>query len=262
LKQYFISWGVNVTAIGEKVYNLLSLEKIYYLTFGRDIIVSWVDEFVRNFQRKNLNVLDIGCGCGTDLLNIQITLQNVAIDLYGVECYGPNVEQAKKSGITIFSIDMEREPIPVNDNFFDIVIMNQFLEHTKEIFWILSEISRVIKKGGIVIVGVPNLAAWSNRLWLLLGTQPSSIELMGPHIRGFTAPNFKKFIETDGYFKLLKVAGSNFWPFPYASICKFFSKMFPKQSVSLFFLIKRENKNGEFIRVLETRFFETPYFRG
>lgn len=195
-------------------------------------------------------------------MNLKSAFTDVAFELYGVECYGPNVEKAKKSGITVFSLDMERESIPVTDDFFDVIIMNQFLEHTKEIFWIFSEISRAVKKNGIVIVGVPNLATWSNRLWLLAATQPSSIELMGPHIRGFTAPNFKRFIETEGYFKLLKVAGSNFWPFPYASICKFFSKIFPTLSISLFFLLSRENSDGEFIHVLDTRFFETPYFKG
>lgn len=241
---------------------MLSLEKTYYLTYGRDIIVSWCNEFINISQKRSLSILDIGSGHGTDLLNIKKSLPYVAIDLYGIECYRPNVEECKKSGITVFSIDMERESIPVDAEFFDVIIMNQFLEHTKEIFWIFSEISRVVKKEGIIIVGVPNLACWSNRLWLLLGNQPSCIELMGPHIRGFTVPNFKKFVETDGYFKLSKIAGSNFWPFPYATVCKFCSKIFPKQSVALFFLIKRENKNGEFIHVLDTRFFETPYFRG
>lgn len=250
-----------MTMIGEKVYNLLSLEKTYHLTYGRDVIMQECDEFIKS-SRKSLNILDIGCGQGTDLLNIKGAYHNVEINLYGVECYGPNVKQAKKDGITVFSIDMERESIPVDNGFFDIVIANQFIEHTKEIFWIFSEISRVVTKEGIVIVGVPNLAVWSNRLWLLMGNQPSSIELMGPHVRGFTAPNFKKFIETDGYFKVLRVAGSNFWPFPYPSVCKLFSKIFPKQSVALFFLIKRENKNGDFIHVLDNRFLDTPYFKG
>jgi len=251
-----------MTAIGEKVYELLSLEKTYYLTYGRDIILRWCDEFIKTHQKKSLNILDIGSGRGSDLLNIKGKFPNLVTGLYGIECYEPNVELARKSGISVFPMDMEREALPFEDSFFDIIIMNQFLEHTKEIFWIFSEISRVITKEGIVIVGVPNLAAWSNRLWLLMGLQPSSIELLGPHVRGFTASNFKKFIETDGYFKLLKVAGSNFWPFPYAYLCKFFSKIFPKHSVALFFLIKRENKDQNFIHVLDSRFFETPYFKG
>jgi ubiquinone/menaquinone biosynthesis C-methylase UbiE len=246
----------------EYVYNLLSLEKVYYLTYGRDIIIQWCGDFININQKKKLNVLDIGCGNGTDLLNIKSTYSNTEMDLYGIESYGPNVEQAKKNSITVFSIDMERESIPVEAGSFDIIIMNQFLEHTKEIFWIFSEISRVVAKEGIVIVGVPNLAVWTNRLFLLVGTQPNSIELMGPHVRGFTAPNFKKFIETDGYFKVSKIAGSNFFPFPYAPICKFFSKILPTLSVGLFFLIKRDNKGGEFIHVLDNRFFETPYFQG
>ena len=149
----------------EYVYNLLSLEKIYYLTYGRDIIIQWCGEFIKINQKKKLNILDIGCGYGQDLINIKNAYFNMEMDLYGIEFYGPTAEQAKKNGITVFSIDMERESIPVEDGMFDIIIMNQFLEHTKEIFWIFSEISRVVTKGGIVIVGVPNLAVWTNRLF-------------------------------------------------------------------------------------------------
>jgi hypothetical protein len=30
--------------------------------------------------------------------------------------------------------------------------------------------------------------------------QPSSIQVLGPHVRGFTAPAFIEFVETDGFF--------------------------------------------------------------
>jgi len=118
-------------------------------------------------------------------------------------------------------------------------------------------------RGGLVIVGVPNLASLHNRIMLLLGEQPSCIEVLSSHVRGFTAPSFKRFIETDGYFNVLETRGSNFYPFP-SSVSKYLSKLFPTLSVGIFFLIKRKNKNGKFFDAqrIKTRFTKTQYFSG
>ena len=237
------------------------VKKTFYLNYGREIITNWCKEYIQELDSSTIKILDIGCGKGTDLMNIKEKIKNRTLKLFGIEYYEQYVKEARKKGINVFQIDIEREPIPVDDEFFDIVIANQIIEHTKEIFWIFSEISRTLKKGGILIVGFPNLASLHNRIMLLFGKQPSSIEILGPHVRGFTAPGFKKFVETDGFFKVLKIRGSNFYPFP-SSIAQFLSKLFPTLSVSLFFLIKRQDRDGRFIQVLDTRFYETAYFRG
>jgi SAM-dependent methyltransferase len=151
--------------------------------------------------------------------------------------------------------------LPFNDEYFDIVIANQVLEHTKDIWWITSEISRVIKKGGIFLVGVPNLLSLHNQLLMLLGRHPISIEIVGPHVRGFTIDGFSRFIKLDNYFELLKVAGSNFYPFP-INISKIACKLFPMWSVGIFFLVQRTSRVGNFIHTLDSRLYETAYFRG
>jgi hypothetical protein len=43
---------------------------------------------------------------------------------------------------------------------------------------------------------------------------------------------------------------------------KVLSKFFPTLSVGLFILRERTAKDGKFIEVLESRFYETPYFKG
>jgi SAM-dependent methyltransferase len=148
----------------------------------------------------------------------------------------------------------------VNDDYFDIIIINQVLEHTKELFFICSEISRVLKKQGILIIGVPNLAAFHNRILLLFGYQPVCIRLMGPHVRGFTASNLNDFISTGNYFIVKEIKGSNFYPIP-PKISKILSKFFPQLSTSIFLLIERTSKEGLFIEVLKDN-FETNYYSG
>ena len=76
---------------------------------------------------------------GKDLTGLSEISKNV--DLYGIEIDDEKITLCQQKNITIFKINCEKERIPVNDNFFDIIIINQVFEHTKEIFFICSEIS-------------------------------------------------------------------------------------------------------------------------
>ena len=118
-----------------------------------------------------------------------------------------------------------------------------------------------MKKGGILIAGVPNLASFHNRILLLGGENPTSIEILGPHVRGFTKPSFRRFAETQGYFKLMDVKGANFYPFP-PRVSKVLSRLFPTLSAYCFFLVQRSAKPGNYLSVLKSRSFETCYFDG
>lgn len=200
-------------------------------------------------------------GGGTDLLKIKASLPGRKVSLFGIECYEPNVEKARQNNIIVFQIDIEREQVPKSNESFDVIIANQIIEHTKEIFWVFGEVSRVLKKGGIAIIGIPNLASLHNRILLFFGEQPTCIEPLSAHVRGFTKPGFERFITADGYFRVLDMKGSNFYPFS-PRISRVLSKLFPALSVSLFFLIQRTGEEGSFVNVLESRFFETPYFKG
>ena len=90
------------------------------------------------------------------------------------------------------------------------MIANHVIEHLKELFWLFGNLSRVLKVGGIAIIGCPNLASWHNRAALLLGQQPPSAKMLGPHVRGITLLGFKSFIEYGGYFEVVRRKGSNF----------------------------------------------------
>jgi len=230
------------------------------LNYGREIIARWASESLVHAAAP-LSVLDLGCGRGTDLLNIKNRLAERQVHLFGIEAHPGNVRDAKRAGIEVANVDLERSPYPFADGSFDLIVANQIIEHTKELFWIFSESSRILKHNGFMIVGVPNLASLHNRMLLLFGEQPSSIELLGPHVRGITANGFRHFIEADGIFRLDAVAGSNFYPFP-PMVSTLLAKVLPRFSVSLFFLIRKIHPAKKFIEVLNSRFFETNFFIG
>ncbi len=238
-----------------------------YLNYGREIIQKWAVDYILEQYNKNsktgFKILDQGCGHGDDLLNIKESITNlnltIRLELIGIENYLPYVEECRQKGIKIFSIDIEKDVYPVKDNEIDIIISNQVLEHTKEIFWIFEQFQRILKPGGILIIGVPNLASLHNRVLLFLGEQPTSQQSLSPHIRTFTLPDLKKFAEVNDFFKFLEKKGSNFYPFP-PSLSKFLSKMFPSLSWGLFVKFVRTEKRGSFLQFLYENLLETPFY--
>jgi SAM-dependent methyltransferase len=231
------------------------------LNYGREQIVKMAVSHFGNRDAQSFKIMDLGLGLGEDILRIKRALAPQPVDACGLEFHEPYVKQAQEKGIEVFQLNLEKDPFPFEDSTFDLILANQVLEHTKEIFWITSEVARVLRPGGLFLVGVPNLASLHSRIMLLLGMQPSPIQVLGPHVRGFTKKGFKSFVEEGGYFRVKQIAGSNFYPFP-AFPAKLLAKLFPGFAVSLFFACERTPGEGNFIDLLSENFFETPFFRG
>ena len=179
------------------------------LNYGRPIVRRFLEA-----ARPYRQVLDLGAGKGADLLAARALQPDCA--LHAIETFPPNVALLQQQGIAVTALDLERAPLPFADRSIEVVIANQILEHTKEVFWIWHEIARVLAPGGQLILGVPNLASAHNRLLLLLGRQPSVIKTASAHVRGFTRPDLLQFLETacPGVFALRDHAGANFYPLP------------------------------------------------
>ncbi len=231
-----------------------------HLNFGREIIAGWAAAaFPPSVSADPVSVLDLGCGRGEDLANVRKALGDRKTHLYGIEAYEAYRDEARRKGVEVAEVNLEHAVYPFEDASMDLIVANQIIEHTKEIFWIFSECSRLLKPRGLMVVGLPNLASLHNRILLLFGDQPSSIELLGPHVRGICAPGFRRFIEADGVFRVEDIKGSNFYPLP-SGLSGFFSRVFPRLSVSLFFLIRKLDHAKRF-DPLATRFYETNFLR-
>ena len=59
------------------------------------------------------------------------------------------------------------ENLPFQDRYFDVVFSNHVLEHVEDTSMVLQEIRRVLKKDGILILGVPT----ASLAWISLFTQ-------------------------------------------------------------------------------------------
>lgn len=223
-----------------------------------------------NHPQSSFRVLDIGSGPGTDLHNVRLEIENrqladarLPLELWGIESYKPNIDKCKQLGIRTAQCDIEKDDFPGKEGQYDLLIANQVLEHTKEIFWIMAEAGRLLRPGGHFIVGVPNIASLHNRLLLMLGQQPTQIQSMSAHVRGFTKPDFRQFATTGELFRLIRFRGSNFYPLP-PVLSRPLARIFPTLAWGSFYLLERTGREGTFLECLwgDADFLETPFFGG
>lgn len=153
------------------------------------------------------------------------------------------------------------DPLHFQDESLDLIICNQILEHTKELFWVMHEVTRSLKIGGYLIVGVPNVTSLHNRIGLLLGKHPTQAKACSAHIRCFSKNDFLLFLQEcfpEGY-SLNRFDGSQFYPFP-PILSQPLARLLPGMAFSIFFLLQKTKKyTGSFLEYpikanLETNF--------
>ncbi len=227
------------------------------LNYGREIIRDFAAS-VAPFQA----VLDIGAGGGYDLASARSVCPEAT--LYAIESWPPNVAKLKQDGVQVTGINLERAVFPFGDEFFDIVMANQTLEHLKEIFWVLHEVSRTLKIGGHLIIGVPNLASLHSRLMLLAGMQPTSIQNHSAHVRGYTKHDLLRLFRMvfPGGYALESFRGANFYPLP-PVLARPAAKLLPNSAAAIFLMLRKQKAyQAEFLEHPVRAQLETNFYLG
>jgi len=124
-------------------------------------------------------ILDVGCGDGN--FTVMIAKACKAREIYGIEISEKGVEIARKNGIKCYQLDVDEEDFPFEDNFFDAVSALELIEHLFDPDHFLDEVYRVLKPEGIFVLSTPNLASIYNRIALLFGYQPFSMNPSSRH---------------------------------------------------------------------------------
>lgn len=97
------------------------------------------------------------------------------ISTHRVKCLSD--EFADDHNVEVLLLDIERESIPHPDNFCDTAIPIDVIEHFVDPIAPLIEIHRVLKPGGHLLIGIPNIAKWTRRIKLLFGHFPATASI-------------------------------------------------------------------------------------
>ena len=134
-------------------------------------------------------MIDIGCAYGglTSYVAQYLGLDDVS----GVDDDEERLHQARSRGIHTYELDMNDASLPFQDGYFDLITCFGVLEHLVYFDNFLSESYRVLNKGGHIILAMPNLASYINRMALLFGYQPRDVEISRKILPG-TLPFYPK----------------------------------------------------------------------
>jgi 2-polyprenyl-3-methyl-5-hydroxy-6-metoxy-1,4-benzoquinol methylase len=112
-------------------------------------------------QNGSVKILDVGCGSGFFMLMF-------GGGLTGLD-NAENVEVCKKRGLQAYSIDLEKDYFPFENQSFDVAVCLEVLEHLENPKNVISEIFRVLTPNGYLLVSTPNnrVPIWRIRDFLL-----------------------------------------------------------------------------------------------
>lgn len=143
-------------------------------------------------------VLDVGCGEG----RFGQRLKECGQIVYGIEI-NPFVARIAASVLDhVYVGNVEELEFNLSDEFFDIIILGDVLEHLLNPWGLLSRMKRYLAKDGIIIASLPNLQYFPI-LWKLVirgkfEYQPHGI-LDKSHLRFFTILQVQKLFSEAGY---------------------------------------------------------------
>lgn len=149
-------------------------------------------EIIKPWFKAGSRVLDLGCGEGELLSDLQQTLD---IRGLGLEIDADNITACIARGVNVIEKNIDEGLASIKDNSFDTVVMTQALQVMHRPDKTVEEMLRIGKEG---IVTFPNFAHWRARFYLALrGKMPVSKFLSyewydTPNIHFFTFKDFER----------------------------------------------------------------------
>ncbi len=139
--------------------------------------------------RAGEKMLDVGCGSGLSLLQARA----LGAEAWGIEA-DPNVERiARQLGLRIHQGSLYDEPFKGTD--FDLIVLNQVIEHIPQPDRALRIIRERLVTGGRVVLVFPNV----NSLWCRLNGMNWINWHIPYHLHHFTLAKFRQMAERCGY---------------------------------------------------------------
>ena len=217
-------------------------EKAY--TENQKLLISLAE---RNNSAK---LLDVGCNDGN--FTLEVARYIGTSEIYGIEINEDCAKEAQNKGIKVKICDVNKE-FPFENDYFDVVISHQVLEHLLNTDNFFSEIHRVLKPKGYAVISTSNLSSLHSIFFILLGMQPTILHpseiqvgnfLYGNktpgHIKAFNVSALKDLSRYHN-FDVEKIVGSGIYMLPKV-ISRILCRLTPRYALRL--IIKIRTKKG------------------
>lgn len=161
-----------------------------------------LDRLTRHDPRRGGVLVDLGCGMGGIATHIAGRLG--AEDIIGVDLDVERLKAAGSRGLRPLLLDLDHDPLPLESGSVRMVTCFGVLAYLSLYDNVLSEASRVLSDDGWLLLSMPNLGSYANRLSLLFGCQPHGVAVsrhreagkLGHHRDGATSANMPPLLHS------------------------------------------------------------------
>jgi len=127
-------------------------------------------------------MLDIGCGFGG--LSRTVGEYVGAKTVHGVDVDAGVAQEVADKGVEFALADVGAGRLPFDPGKFDFLMSLGMLDYLPTFDGAMIEMHRLLAPRGMVLIALPNLASWHNRLALMLGYQPRDVEISEERLTG------------------------------------------------------------------------------
>ncbi|MGG7176587.1 methyltransferase domain-containing protein [Clostridium paraputrificum] len=147
---------------------------------------------------KKMNVLEVGCACGSTLLAIKNIYPNSKI--YGIEI-NKNSARIANCFADVRDENIENSDLTYEEDYFDYIILGDVLEHLYNPTKVLSNMKKYLKDDGYILASIPNVMHHSVMRSLINGywTYEDAGILDRTHMRFFTKNEIINMFSEAGY---------------------------------------------------------------
>lgn len=166
-----------------------------------------VAKAVKESKSKNREkILDVGSASGWFIS--EISKKFPESKCFGIDIYDKGISYAKKKYPQIEFKVADAHSIPYKDNFFNVVICTEVLEHVDDPWQVVMEIKRVLKRNGVAIIELDSGSWLFSIVWYLWRKSKGRI-WNESHLHSFNVKKLDKLINSCG-FKIIRKKKFNF----------------------------------------------------
>lgn len=141
-------------------------------------------------------VLDIGCGGGDNARLLRAA--NAAVEIHGITASAAEAATAIQFMTHCWIADLDQGlPEQTEAHSYDVILCSHVLEHLKNPADLVAQAARLLRPNGCLLVAVPNVMVWSQRLKFMLGkfeyTRAGIMDMT--HLRFFTYDTARSLVE-------------------------------------------------------------------
>jgi SAM-dependent methyltransferase len=122
-------------------------EPSYVWRSGQERRLELIREYV---PLEDARILDVGCGVGTYVRR----LRDLSPEVYGIDISLPRLQQGSRSVPNLAAAVGEH--LPFSDASFDVVLLNEVIEHVQDDRRTIEECARILRSGGHIVIYAPN----------------------------------------------------------------------------------------------------------